>query len=52
MGRKVTTLQETVEVLIENYPVKDSDVTPVVEVGVEQSHPVADGGMEETDELH
>ena len=52
MGEKVTTPQETVEVLIENYPVKDSDVTPVDEVGVEQSHSVTDGGMEKTDELH
>ena len=41
---KITTLQETVEVLIENYSVKDSDVTPVIKVGVEQNHPAADRG--------
>ena len=43
-GGKITTSQETVEVLIENYPFKDSDVTPVIKVGVEQNHPAADGG--------
>ena len=30
--------------LIENYPVKDSDVTTEIKVRVEQNHPAADGG--------
>ena len=52
LSLKVTTPQETVEVLIENHSVEDSDATPVIEIGVEQNHLAADGGMEETDELH
>ena len=52
LRRKVTTPQEIAEVLIENDPVEDSDVTPVIQTGVEKNHPAADGGMEETDELH
>ena len=32
LRRKVTTTQETVEVLIENDPVEGSDVTPVIEI--------------------
>ena len=43
--------QETVEVMIENCSVEGSDVTPIIEIGVEQNHPTADGGTEETDEL-
>ena len=49
---KVTTPQEPVEGLIENDPADGSDVTPVIEIGVEQNHPGVDGGMEGTDELH
>ena len=41
---KVTTRQESVEVLIENDPVEGSDVTSVIEIGVEQNHPASDGG--------
>ena len=52
LRRKVLTLQETVEVLIENDPVEGSDVTPVIVIGVEQNHPAAEGGMEGADELH
>ena len=49
---KIATLQETVEVLIENDPVEGFDVTPVIEIGVQQNQPAADSGMEGTDELH
>ena len=52
LRQKVTTPQETVEVLIENDTVKGSDVTTIIEIGVEQNHPAADGCMEGTDELH
>ena len=52
LRQKVTTPQETVEVLIENDTVKGSDVTTIIEIRVEQNHPAADGGMEGTDELH
>ena len=52
LRQKVTTLQETVKVLIENEPIEGSDVTPVIEIGVEPNHPAADGGMEGTNELH
>ena len=52
LNQKVTTPQETVEVLIKNDPVEDPDVTPVTESGVKQNHPAGDSGMEETDELH
>ena len=38
--------------LIENDPVAVSDVTPVIDIRVEQNHPATDGGMEGTDELH
>ena len=38
--------------LIENDPVEGSDVTSVLEIGVEKNHPEADVGMEWTDELH
>ena len=38
--------------MIENYPAEGSDVTPVIEIKVEQNHPAADGGIEGTDELH
>ena len=41
---KVTTRQESVEVLIENDPVEGSDVTSVIEIGVEHNHPASDGG--------
>ena len=41
---KVTTRQESVEVLIENDPVEGSDVTSVIEIGVEQNQPASDGG--------
>ena len=34
LRRKVTTAQETVEVLIENGSVEGSDVTPVIEIWV------------------
>ena len=37
--------------LIENYPIEGSDITPVTEIG-EQNHPAAEGDMEGTDELH
>ena len=52
LRRKVLTLQETVEVLIENDSVEGSDVTPVIVIGVEQHHPAAEGGMEGADELN
>ena len=52
LRQKVTTLQEATEVLIEHDPVEGSDVAPVIEVGVQQNHPAADGAMEGTDELH
>ena len=52
LRRKVTTPQETVEMLIENDPVEGSDVTSVLEIGVEKNHPEADVRMEGTDELH
>ena len=52
LRQNVTTPQETVEVLIENDTVKGSDVTTIIEIGVEQNHPAADGCMEGTDELH
>ena len=51
-GWKLTTPQETFEVLIENHPIKSSDVTPVTKFGVEQNHPASDGGIEDTDESH
>ena len=38
--------------LIENYPAEGYDVTPVIEIKVEQNHPAADGGIEGTDELY
>ena len=38
--------------LIENSSDESSDVTPVIEIRLEQNHLVADGGMEGTDELH
>ena len=38
--------------LIENDPAEGSDVTRVIEIGVEQNHPEADGGMKRTDGLH
>ena len=41
---KVTTRQESVEVLIENDPVEGSDVTSVIEIVVEHNHPASDGG--------
>ena len=34
--------------LIENDPVEGSDVTPVIDVRVEENHPATDGGMEGT----
>ena len=49
---KVTTPPEPVEVLIKNDPIEGSDVTPVIESEVEQNHPVTDGSMEVTHELH
>ena len=52
LRQNVTTPQKPFEVLIENDPVEGSDVTPVIEIGVEQNQPVVDGGMEENDELH
>ena len=52
LSRKVTTPQEATEVLIEYDPVEGSDVAPVIEVGVQQNNPAADGAMEGTDELH
>ena len=52
MGQKVTTPQDPVEVLIENDPVQDFDVTPIIKSRVEQNHPAADSGKEGTDELH
>ena len=52
LRQKVTTPQETIKMLIENDPVEGSDETPEIEIGVEQNHPAADGGMEGTDELH
>ena len=45
------TPQETVEVMIENCPVEGSDVTSITEIGVEQNHLTANGGMEKTNEL-
>ena len=50
--RKVRTPKEPVKMLIENDPVEGSNETSEIEIGVEQNHPAADGGMEETDELH
>ena len=50
LGQKVTTTQETLGLFIENGLVEDFDVTD--QIGVEQNHPAADGGMERTDELH
>ena len=38
--------------LIENSSDESSDVTPVIEIRLEQNHLVADGGMEGTYELH
>ena len=38
--------------LTENDPVEGSDVTHVIEIGVEQNHPEADGGMERPLGLH
>ena len=52
LRQKGTTPQEPVEVLIENDPVEGSDVTFLIDIGVEQNHPAADGGTEGTDELH
>ena len=52
MRQSLATLQEPVEVLIENDPVEGSYVTPLLGIGTEQNHPADDGGMEETDELH
>ena len=52
LRQKVMNPQETVEVMIENDPVEGSDVTPTIEIVVEQNHPAADGGMDRTDELH
>ena len=46
------TLHETLELLIENDPVEGSDLPPGIEIGLEQNHPAADGGMEGTYELH
>ena len=37
--------------MIENFSVEGSDVTPIIEIGIEQSDPTADGGTEEADEL-
>ena len=34
--------QETVEVMIENFSVEGSDVTPIIEIGIEQNDPTAD----------
>ena len=45
------TPQETVEVMIENCPVEGSDVTSIIEIGVEQNHLTANGGTKETNEL-
>ena len=52
MRQSLATLQEPVEVLIENDPVEGSYVTPLLGIGAEQNRPADDGGMEETDELH
>ena len=41
---EVTTPEESAEVLIENDSVEGSDVTSVIEIGVEQNHPASDGG--------
>ena len=38
--------------MIENDLVEGSNVTPVIEIWVEQNDPVADSGMERTNELH
>ena len=37
--------------MIENNPANGSDVTCRIEIGVEQNHPAANGGMEETDPI-
>ena len=39
LRKKVTIPQETVKELIENDPVEYSDVTTVIENGLEQNHP-------------
>ena len=52
LRQNVTTLQETVKVLIGNDPIEGSDVTSVIEIEVEPNHPAADGGMEATNKLH
>ena len=52
LRRKVINQQKPIDVLIENDSVERSDATPVIEIRVEQNHPVADGGMEGNDELH
>ena len=52
LRQNITTPQKPFEVLIENDPVEGSDVTSVIEIGVEQNQPLADGGMEENYELH
>ena len=41
---KATNPEESAEVLIENDSVEGSDVTSVIEIGVEQNHPASDGG--------
>ena len=38
--------------MIENDPADGCDVTPVIEIGVEQNYPVDDGGIKITGELH
>ena len=38
--------------MIENDPVEGFDVTPVIEIGVQQNQSAADSGTEGTDELH
>ena len=52
LRQNLTTLQEPVEMLIENDPVEGSYMTPLLGIGVEQNHSANDGGMEEIDELH
>ena len=49
LRKKVTTPQKSVEVLIKNDPAAGSDLTSVIEIRVEHTHPV-DGGVEGTDE--
>ena len=51
-GFKVTNPQESVKMLIGNDQVEGSVVTSVIEIGLEQNHPAADGSMEGTHELH